>query len=108
MNQHIKLNNETFEVKKVKGELYPTKKVRRLGDCYAKPSKAKHEIYFEWLKWYNVANMNEPFYTLRHFTINSYNCMMFTLSIDLYDSTTNNFIGKLYITKTRQEFWKVY
>mgnify|MGYP001364912173 CR=1 FL=1 len=54
-----------------------------------------------------VHNMNEPFYILRHFTINSYNCMMFTLSIDVYDMATDKFIGKLYITKTRQEFWKV-
>lgn len=54
-----------------------------------------------------VTNINEPFYILRHFTINSYNCMMFTLSIDVYDMATDKFIGKLYITKTRQEFWKV-
>lgn len=107
MKQYIKLNNESFEVKKVKGELYPVKKVRRLGDCYNKPSRAKYDIYNSWLKWYKMANMNEPFYILRHFTINSYNCMMFTLTIDLYDRTTNNFIGELYITKTRQEFWAI-
>ena len=107
MKQYIKLNNETFEVKKVKGELYPVKEVRRLGDCYNKPSRAKYDIYNSWLKWYKMTNMNEPFYILRHFTINSYNCMMFTLTIDLYDRTTNNFIGELYITKTRQEFWAI-
>lgn len=107
MKQYIKLNNEVFEVKKVKGELYSSKEVRRLDDCYSKPSIIKQHIYNDWLKWYKVTNMNEPFYNLRHFTINSYNSMMFTLAIDLYDRTTNNFIGKLYITKTRQEFWKV-
>lgn len=105
MKQDIKLNNETFEVKKVKGELYSNKEVRRLDDCYNKPSKAKYEIYHSWLKWYKVTNMYEPFYILRHFTINSYNCMMFTLSIDVYDMATDKFLGKLYITKTRQEFW---
>lgn len=106
MKQCIKLNNENFEVKKVKGELHPNKEVRGLGDCYNKPSKAKHEIYHNWLEWYRIAN-NEPFYRFRHFIIYSYNCCMFTILIDLYDRTTNTFIGKLYITKTRQEFWRV-
>lgn len=86
---------------KNKGELYPAKKLRGIGDCYNKPSKAKYEIYHSWLKWYKVTNMNDPFYMLRHFTINSYNCMMFTLSIDVYDMATDKFIGKLYITKNK-------
>lgn len=107
MKQYIKLNNETFEVKKVKGELYPIREVRGLGDCYNNPSRTKYEIYHAWLKWYKVTNMNEPFYRLRHFTINRYNCMMFTLLIDVYDFSTDKFIGQLYITKTRQEFWTV-
>lgn len=107
MKKYIELNNVSFEIKKVKGELHPITQVRTLTDCYARPSYVKHEIYNDWLTWYKEANMNEPFYIFRHFTINSYNCRMFTLSIDLYDRTTNNFIGKLYITKTRQEFWRV-
>lgn len=105
MKQYIKLNNETFEVRKVKGELYPIREVRGLGDCYNKPSEAKYNIYNSWLKWYSTANTNELNYTFRHFTINSYNCMMFTLLIDVYDFSTDKFIGQLYITKTRQEFW---
>lgn len=107
MKQYIKLNNETFEVKKVKSELHPIRKVRSLGDCYNNHSRTKYEIYHDWLKWYKVTNMNESFYQLRHFTINSYNCMMFTLLIDVYDFSTDKFIGQLYITKTRQEFWTV-
>lgn len=107
MKQYIKLNNETFEVKKVKCELHPISEVRGLGDCYNKPGRPKHEIYNDWLKWYKVVNVNEPFYILRHFTINSYNCIMFTLLIDVYDYLTDKFIGQLYITKTRQEFWTI-
>lgn len=107
MKQYIKLNNETFEVKKFKRELHPISEVRGLGDCYNNPSRTKHEIYNDWLKWYKVVNMNESFYILRHFTINSYNCMMFTLLIDVYDYSTDKFIGQLYITKTRQEFWTI-
>ena len=41
MKQHIELNNEVFEVKKAKGELYPIKEVRTLADCYASPSTIK-------------------------------------------------------------------
>ena len=107
MKQYIKLNNESFEVIKVKCELCPARELRGIGDCYKKPSEAKYVIYHSWLKWYKMANMNEPFYIFRHFTIHSYNFKMFTLQIDVYDRTTNNFIGKLYITKTRQEFWAV-
>lgn len=107
MKQYIELNNESFEVKKAKGELYPAVQLCGLGDCYNRPSKAKHDIYNSWLKWYKVTNMNEPFYLLRHFTINSYNSMVFTLLIDVYNFSTDKFLGKLYITKTRQEFWTV-
>ena len=107
MKQYIKLNNETFEVKKVKRELHPISEVRGLGDCYNNPSRTKYEIYYDWLKWYKVVNMNEPFYLLRHFTINSHNSMMFTLLIDVYDYPSDKFIGQLYITKTRQEFWTI-
>jgi len=104
MKQYIKLNNETFEVKQVKGKLRPTTtQLRSLGDCYAKPSDAKFKIYSDWLKWYIDGDKD---YIFRHFTIRSYNCMMFTLSIDVYDKTTDEFIGQLYITKTRQEFWR--
>ena len=52
MKQYIKLNNETFEVKKVKRELHPISEVRGLGDCYNNPSRTKYEIYHDWLKWY--------------------------------------------------------
>ena len=107
MKQYIKLNNETFEVKKVKRELHPISEVHDLGDCYNNPSRTKYEIYHDWLKWYKVVNMNKPFYILRHFTINSYNTMMITLLIDVYDYPTDKFIGQLYITKTRQEFWTI-
>ena len=105
MKRYIELNNETFVVKKAKGELHPTTQVRGLGDCYAKPSSAKYGIYNDWLKWYLDCKMNLSLYRLRHFTINSYNTMMFTLSIDVHDKATDEFIGQLYITKTRHEFW---
>lgn len=103
MKQFIKLNNETFEVKKVKGELYSITNLRSLSDCYAKPSNAKQEIYKGWLRWYLE---NDDNCILKHFTINSFNCMMFTLACDVYDKT-DKFIGRIYITKTRQEFWTI-
>lgn len=103
MKQFIKINNETFEVKKVKGELYPTTNLRSLCDCYANPSNAKQEIYNGWLSWYLK---NDDNYILKHFTINSFNFIMFTIACDVYDKT-DKFIGKVYITKTRQEFWTI-
>ena len=107
MKKYIELNNETFEVKKAKGELHPITQVRGLGDCYAKPSSVKYEIYNDWLKWYLDCKLNLTLYRLAHFTINSYNTMMFTLSIDVYDIVSDKFIGQLYITKTRHKFWTI-
>lgn len=103
MKKYIELNNETFEVKKVKGELHPITQVRGLGDCYAKPSAVKYEIYNDWLMWYMT---DSDKYILKHFTINSYNVNMFTLACDVYNME-NEFIGQVYITKTRQEFWTI-
>lgn len=105
--KQIELNNVTFEVKKAKGKLHPITQIRGLGDCYSKPSTVKYEIYNDWLKWYLDCKMDLSLYRLAHFTINSYNSMMFTLSIDVYDIATDEFIGQLYITKTRQEFWTI-
>ena len=107
MKKYIELNNETFEVKEAKGKLHPVTQVRSLGDCYARPSSVKYEIYNDWLKWYLDCKLNLTLYRLAHFTINSYNTMMFTLTIDVFDIATDKFIGQLYITKTRHEFWTI-
>ena len=103
MKQYIELNKESFELKKVKGELYPITQVRCLDDCYAKPSNAKRAIYNYWLGWYMKEDNN---FILKHFSINSYNVNMFTLICDVYN-TDNVFLGHIYISKTRQEFWTI-
>lgn len=105
MKQFIKLNNETFEVKKVKGELHSIEVVRGLADCYKKPSPVKFNIYKYWLDWCLETNEDNSEIELKHFSINSYNSMMFTLKTDVYKNGI--FIGQLYMTKTRQEFWIV-
>ena len=103
MKKYIELNNEIFEVKKSKGELHPVTQVRSLDDCYTKPSNAKRSIYDYWFEWYNEENNN---YILKHFSIDSYNFQMFTLKCDVYNMD-EIFIGQIYITKTRQEFWTI-
>ena len=104
MKRYLQLNNEDFVIKEAKEELYTNKQVRLLSDCYAKPSIIKQAIFDSWVDWVKQVNLDSPKYRLKHLTIESYNCMMFTLSIDVYN-LTDIFIGKLYITKTRQEFW---
>lgn len=106
MKQYIKLNSETFEVKKLKYEPeylgYKT-----LEDCYDNPSKIKRVIYNDWLAWLDELNLNNPTeYEFGHLTVLSYNINMFTLGIEVYNKL-GELIGQLYITKTRQEFWKV-
>lgn len=106
MKQNIKLNNEIFVIKKARCELHPISEVRSLDDCYSIPSETKYNVYNYWLQWYMDSCISYR-YILKHFTINSFNCMMFTLLIDVYDTATDDFIGQLYITKTRQEFWSI-
>ena len=87
-------------IKEAKGELYPNKQLRLLSDCYAKPSIVKQAIFDSWVGWVKQVNLDNLIYILKHLTINSFNCMMFTLSIDVYN-VTGVFIGKLYITKNK-------
>lgn len=106
MKQYIKLNSETFEVKKLKYEpghlVYKT-----LGDCYANPSEIKRVIYNNWLDWLGELNLNNSTeYEFGYLTVLSYNTNIFTLGIEVYNKL-GELIGHLYITKTRQEFWKV-
>ena len=103
MKQYIELNNRKFEVKKSKIELRPNFVIRDLYECYKKPSIAKQSIYDDWLEWYKEENNN---FILKHFSVNSYNVNMFTLICDVY-SMNNEFLGRIYISKTRQEFWTI-
>lgn len=105
MKQSIRLNNETFEVKKAEGELHPIEVVRGLTDCYKNPSPLKLNIYNFWLKWCLETNEDNSEIELKHFSINSYSSFAFTLKTDVYKNGI--FIGQLYMAKTRQEFWIV-
>lgn len=106
MKRYIQLNNEDFVIKKAKGILHPNKQVRLLSDCYMKPSLVKQAIFDSWAEWVKQVNLSNEKYILKHLTIESYNCMIFTLSIDVYN-LTSQLVGKLYITKTRHEFWTI-
>ena len=103
MKRYIELNNETFKVRHFKRELHPIKEVRTLMDCYASPSEVKKEIYEHWFEWY--LTVDSSVYEIVNMTIQSYNAHMFTIRMDIFDNKTHNFIGCIYITKTRQEFW---
>lgn len=106
MKRYIQPNNEDFVIKQAKGILHPNKQVRLLSDCYAKPSLVKQAIFDSWVEWVKQVNRGNEKYILKHLTIESYNCMIFTLSIDVYN-LTSQLVGKLYITKTRHEFWTI-
>ena len=106
MKCYIQLNNEDFAIKQAKGILYPNKQVRLLSDCYTKPSLVKQAIFNTWVEWVKQVNRDNEKYILKHLTVESYNCMVFTLSIDVYN-LTSQLVGKLYITKTRHEFWTI-
>lgn len=106
MKCYIQLNNENFVIKQAKGILHPNEQVRLLSDCYAKPSLVKQAIFNAWVEWVKQVNIDNEKYILKHLTVVGYNCMIFTLSIDVYN-LTSQLVGKLYISKTRQEFWTI-
>lgn len=103
MMRYIELNNVTFKVRHFKGELRPIKEVRTLTDCYTRPSEVKKQIYSYWFNWY--LTVDSPDYQIVNMSIQSYNANMFTIRMDVFDVKTHVFIGYIYITKTRQEFW---
>ena len=103
MKKEVIINGRAFALKKAKGELCPNYVIRDLFECYVKPSAIKQSIYDDWFEWYMGEDNN---YILKHFSINSYNVNMFTLRCDVYDMS-ETFIGQIYITKTRQEFWTI-
>lgn len=105
MKKFIEINGKQFEMKKVKGELTPITSYRYLDDCYGKCSSAKVAIYASWLDWKINAN-NDP-YTFGSFNISSFNFCMFTLECNVYEPYNGSFLGILYISKTRQEFWTI-
>lgn len=105
MKRYIELNNETFEVKKVKGELHPLE-YRTLVDCYNKPSEIKRSIWKQWVDWILQLDRNSTDMWFGSLTVVSYNRNFFTLGCNVYNND-NELIGQLYITKTRQEFWTI-
>lgn len=106
MKQYIELNNRTFVMKKLKGEVHDLK-YRTLNDCYVKPSLIKREIYDDWYKWLiELKDEANSDYDYGRLTILSYNAKIFTIGIEVYNKV-HELIGYLYITKTRQEFWTV-
>lgn len=106
MKQYIKLNSETFELKKLKHEPRHLD-YKTLDDCYSKPSEAKRAIYNNWVEWLDELNShNSSDYIFGLMTILSYNTNVFTLAAEVYNKI-GELIGYLYITKTRREFWMV-
>lgn len=47
---------------------------RTVADCYERPSEVKKSIERDWRRWF----ADSP--ALRHMGVESYNCMMFTLT----------------------------
>ena len=100
MKKYIRINNETFEVKKTIADFdYSKIASKTLDSCYDRPSYTKERIWDFWSQWFNELG---TFY----YGIKSYNCMMFTIEGVAYvpELDTDCYI---YITKTRQEVYPI-
>lgn len=105
MKKTIELNNEIFNVRKAKGNLKPFVR-RELNDCYKKPSVFKQSIYSDWVDWLIELNNSATDMRFGPMSVLTYNVNVFTLGCDVYNKS-NQLIGQIYISPTRQEFWTI-
>ncbi len=73
---------------------------RDLWDCYERPSDAKRHIWGSWSAFFNNKVDCEQY------GIYSYNCMTFTINAIAYVHELDCYCY-FYITKKRQEIWKL-
>ena len=89
----VKINGKYFEAKHgerichIPDLVGPT----RLDEVYGRYSSAKEQVYDEWNEFYNEMNEHDNC----SFKISSYNCMVFTLQMVVYD-------------KERSQYWFLY
>ncbi len=73
---------------------------RDIWDCYNKPSVTKITIWKSWYNWF-YNNLHDV-----DMGVCSYNCMMFTIEAVAYVEELGDYYY-FYITKTRQEIYKL-
>lgn len=101
MTKYMEINGVEFQVVKSKytamciSNLLADKNLKTLDECYQHCSEAKKAIYEEWMDW------SVKSFDVRPFGIRSYNVFCFTLSGLLHDSETDEVIGLIEITSTR-------
>lgn len=98
-NRIINIGNENFKlIKDIKIEDIKNRDYKHIYSCYDRPSNTKISIFN---KWYDILlnNCNVIFYG-----ICSYNCNMFSLNAIIEIENQKYYI---YITKTRQEIYKI-
>ena len=89
MKQYTKINELTFEVKKVSQETIDNmasqviREYKLLHDCYARCSQVKEAIYNNWMEWASEVD------GLYSFGIMSYNTNIFTLGGVIEDAKGN-------------------
>ena len=94
----INLNGEHFTLDTKETVNERVLNLRDIYDCYERPSRYKVEIFEDWKRWFiqNGGNC----------TVNSYNCMMFTIFGYVTEQETGERY-ECYITKAHNNCIKV-
>ena len=103
-----KIYGETFEVYKVKDikEFFPDFRYHYLDiySAYDKPSEIKCAIWDYW-KNFGLFSNEKSKYWIGIPVITSRNCFMFTITFNVYDIETNEFVGIAKITKEHNKLY---
>ena len=97
MKKTITISNQIFELCGTTTRC--TVKQRHLYDCYANPSEAKRQIWYEWSTWALEAGIFEM-------GVSSYNSNFFSINAIYYDKETKKEY-MLVITKAHNRAYEI-
>lgn len=95
--QYMLLGGIAFQI--LKPSSYIPRCKGKLEDCYSKPSDIKKAIYDSWWEWAKSIPGTVEMW------VSSYNVSFFTLGGEIWDTDNNHYA--FYITKTRNEVWRI-
>lgn len=75
-----------------------------ITDAYDKPSQAKREIWAFWREFGQTLNSDEP-YTFGIPFISSRNCFAFSVTMNVFDADTMEWIGVAHITRDHNRLY---
>lgn len=103
-----KLYGETFEIIHPKNPVsyaYPSQwDYLSIEDAYDRPSQAKCDIWAYWQEFGKLKDSDEPYVFDIPF-ISSRNCFMFSVTMNVFDADTLEWVGVAHITRDHNRLY---